>query len=80
MITKRYSILGKTAYLDFGDWEQSACTKSVNTYHSRFMLDVCVSRRPKRLGHETQGNDGPLLLYCLIFPLLLLMITAAVAE
>ena len=44
------------------------------------MLDVFVSRRLKRLGHETHGNGGLLLFSCLIFPLLVLTITAAEAE
>ena len=44
------------------------------------MLDVFVSRRLKRLGHETHGNGGLLLFYCRIFSLLLISITAAEAE
>ena len=44
------------------------------------MLDIFVSRKRKRLRHETPGNDGPVLFSCLIFPLLVLTITAAEAE
>ena len=44
------------------------------------MLDIFVSRKRKRLRHEPPGNVGPVLFSCLIFPLLVLTITAAEAE
>ena len=44
------------------------------------MLNKFFTRKLKRLRHESPGNDSPLLFYFLIFPLLLLTISAADAE